>query len=653
MPPTSALLDDPAGAEPDLVPGPPGVAARRRRDVGRFAAAVAAAWALSAIAYVANVAVLLPVLLLIATASLLRGGQTLLDRLMLALATLAGTVCAAGVVFSVWPFGLHPVAVSGTGFTVLVVIAALTGRSPNLPRPRISDAVSALPALALLGVLLKPMVLNDAVVRLALAIDGEDYSRHIAQFDAIRHVGGYLFMQSHPTDFVYQGMVNYPQGSHLWAALLDGFIRSSASEYGSGMSVVEHYMILVIAGYALLGLAVVWSAQWIARGGLTLGRLLVVSAFTIATVTTGDLFSLMTFGYPSEVAGLTMSVLLVAVLARPVVRPGQQLLTVGSLLIAIGFCYYLFLPAAGLATLIFVVRHRSRLAKYKVTVLITAVVAGGFAMTPPILGLTVGDQAGALTVTTGSKSSRDYLLALLCVVAAGLMAQRSRRSGVWRGYAWCLAATLTLTGSLYAVQKLAGEDSSYYGNKTLHLVIAVLVVGVGALASHLPAPDRRREWSHRPRAWLTGAMPAALIALSIVAAHGLVRGDTPYRPAGKTTWTTVWLKGATTKRATADVLLTLVERMPAKPGTVSYVITESPYETWSLNLYLSAMQRTAGPVSKGLYNGIPLDKPGVQDAMINRITLPIRLIALSDRAYQTSLDLKRRHADRDIEVVRL
>ena len=61
---------------------------------------VAAAWALSVGSYLLHVAWLVPVVVLLGAASLLRGGRGLLDRVVLAAALLYGAVCAAGLPLS-------------------------------------------------------------------------------------------------------------------------------------------------------------------------------------------------------------------------------------------------------------------------------------------------------------------------------------------------------------------------------------------------------------------------------------------------------------------------------------------------------------------------------------------------------------------------
>jgi len=125
-----------APPQPIAPPAPTtGRTAPANRAQLRVGGLVAAAWLGIVVVYAAGLALVLPPLLLLAVASLLRGGRTLLDRLMLATGLLLGLTCVAGLVFTIWPWGMHPVPVAGTAFTALILLAARHRRRPALPRP--------------------------------------------------------------------------------------------------------------------------------------------------------------------------------------------------------------------------------------------------------------------------------------------------------------------------------------------------------------------------------------------------------------------------------------------------------------------------------------------------------------------------------------
>jgi hypothetical protein len=112
----------------------------------RLSVLLAASWAMATAFHLLRVDWLSALVVLAALASLLRR-RGVLDRILVALALLMGAGGAAGLLWSVWPWGLAPVAISGTALTALVVVAAATGRRPSLPAFRSSDLLPPLGAL--------------------------------------------------------------------------------------------------------------------------------------------------------------------------------------------------------------------------------------------------------------------------------------------------------------------------------------------------------------------------------------------------------------------------------------------------------------------------------------------------------------------------
>ncbi|WP_432836370.1 hypothetical protein [Dactylosporangium sp. CA-092794] len=608
----------------------------------RTFALIALAWLIVAALYTAGAAVALPPLLLLATASLLRGGRTLLDRLMLAFGLLLGATCAAGLVFAVWPWGLHPVAVAGTAATALILLAAWSGRRPNLPRPGWPDAVAAAVAGGVGLVAAWPVWHAGPQRRLAIMLEGEDLARHAAVFDAIRHTGGYLFAdRARAGRLVYGGMIDYPQGSHLLAGLLDGFVRSSDRSFGSGTGMLTHYLAYVLGGYVVLALALAWAAQWIGAGALTTARRLVLAALVAAACAAGPMLELLSFGYPSQVLGLAAAVLLLAVLIRPVARTRDQLLLVAALLAAVGFVYYLYLPPVALAALIWLALRWRRLTRRPVA-LVLAALCGAAAAAPMTYGVLVADQASALFATGYLVLGRGTLLALAALIATGLLTGRARRSRIWRGYAVTFVPVAAFAGVLLAGQRLFGVGSGYYASKALYLVLALLLAGAGAVALHLPSPAAARR-----RRSLPAAVPALI---AIVALTGAARAD---RPQPATDWARAWLDGPDPARtAQAALLLAAAARFPAPIPTI--VVGDDPgYESYRLTLFLSTLQRTSGDTAGAIYNHLPVTSPGRLDASVTSVRGPVRLLALTDAAERRARATRARHPGSRIEVVRV
>jgi hypothetical protein len=617
-----------------------------RRSVRVLALQVASLWVITVLAYVLHAAAVLPVAILVATAGLLRGGRTLLDRLMLATALLLGATCAAGLVFAVWPWGLHPVPVAGLAFTALILLSRLTGRRLVLPRPGLADLLSAGAALAMAGLVTVPLRRGGAADRLGLLLTGEDMARHTAIFDGIRHLGGYLFVDWHAgLAYAHPGMIAYPQGSHLTAALLDGFLRSSADRYGTGLDALNHYLVFVVAGYAFFTLAMVWAAQWLAGASLTPGRRVVlVAAVTLACAVT-ELMSLVVMGYPSEVMGLAETVLLVALLARPIARTGQQLVLLAALVVAIGFSYYLFLPVAGLAALIWLVRNRSRVRRHRV-VLALAVAAGAVAAVPIVLGLTVGQQATALLANGHLHPGRDLLVALGLVVLAGLIGRRARRSRIWRSYAWCLGAAVVLAAGLLVGQPLAGVTNGYYASKSLHLLLAVLVLGVGSLALRLPRPAPGRSPA------LRDAVPGALVAAALAVVSLAPWHDAPIHTVKDTTWARVWFFGEWRNNAVAGPVIREYRARAGAPPVPTFLVTDDGFSTYTGTLFLATLERTTTAVAPALYQGLSFNSPDLLDRMVVKVAGPVRIVAGTDAALARARQVQQRHPELPIEVVR-
>ncbi|WP_344618715.1 hypothetical protein [Dactylosporangium salmoneum] len=605
---------------------------------------VPGAWLAVAGLYAAHAAIVIPPLLLLATASLLRGGRGLLDRLMLATGLLLGATCAAGLVFAYWPWGLHPVAVAGTAATALVLAAARTGRRPQLPRPRRSDALTVAAAAVVALVAAWPLARAGAAGRLAIALEGEDLARHASVFDAIGRTGGYLFAdRARAGTMVYAGMIDYPQGSHLVAALLDGFVRSSDRASGSGTAMLTHYLAYVLGGYALLALALLWAAQWIAAGALTPARRLTLAAALAAACAAGEMLELLRFGYPSQVLGLAEAVLLLALLVRPLARTRDQLLLTAALLAAVGFTYYLYLPPLGLAALIWLATRWRRVARRPVA-LALATLCGLAAAVPMVRGLLFTDQVSALLTAGQLVLGRAALLALAALVATGLLTRRGRHSRIWRRYALVFIPCAANAGVLLAGQHLFGVGSGYYANKALYLVLALLLAGVGAIALHLPPPGaalRRRS--------LPVAVPALL---AIVALTGAGRAG-PYHPGAGGNWGLAWLQGANAeRRAQAGVLLRAVARFGG-PAPVIVVGDDTGYQSYRMTLFLSMLQRTSGATAGAVYIHLPMTSPGRLEASVDAVPGPVRLLALSDAARARAEAVAAGRPGSRVEVVRV
>ncbi|RKN14927.1 hypothetical protein D7147_26960 [Micromonospora musae] len=624
-----------AVATPPPVPPTAAPPAGRRRALV-VAVALLAAWVVPLLAYALHVAGLLPPLVLVTTAALLRVGRTLLDRLVLAAALLLGAICAAGLLFSYWPWGLHPVPVAGSALTVLLGYALVTGVRPRLPRPTAADLAPVLAAAFAALALAWPYLRADGLAgRLAYAMTGEDNSRHLATMEGIRAVGGYLFAHSDAAARIApEGMVYYPQGFHLTAALLDTFLRSSTAP-GGPASTLDHYLGWALAAYALLVLAVVWAAGRIA------GRLLdPVRAFALAGAVTAlalgsELTRFVVYGYPGESLGLALTAILIGLVCRPVARTGTQLCLLGALCVGIGFAYLMFLPVVGVLVLAWLVRHRRAVRRRPWLLVTVALVTAVLTPLPSVAGLLFTDQVDNVATGGGVFPRYDAFLALAGVVGAGLAAG-GLRLPVWRRYVGALAATVAFALGFRIYFQALGTDPRYYYGKTLHLLLVVLLIGLGAVLLLRPVPWRAASPAGaRPRA---ARLARVAVALSLVAGAagvaGLLRGGGVFaQPFGNrsTTWAQAWWSGTLDRPRQADVTVRALAQAPARPGEVTVVVSDHRREGYLETLFVATLQGSHGDSAPAFYN-LPLSEPARSAAVVAAEKRPIRFLTTSPEA---------------------
>ena len=569
----------------------------------RLAALVGGAWVLVTLAYLLGLAAIVPVVVLVATASLVRGGRSLLDRLIIALAVLLGASCLALLVFSVWPWKLHPVAVGGAALSVLAISGVLSGRRPNLPRPSFGDLLSVGAAAGVTAILAVPLLRGGLLGRVSIVAAGEDFGRHVTVFDAVQHVGGYLFLHwDAALRFTYEGMVTYPQASHVLSALLDNFVRSSAAPLGSGVDAMNHYLGFACATYGLFTLVMTWGVQWLAGPLLTPARRVALVGVVSAFCLTSEIFALVPRHYTSEVAGLIPVVLLVALLCRP---PTPRTTVIAALLVvAISFTYYLFLPAAALILAVWVARRR--LWRTRRLQVVAAAVALLVAAVPPVIGLTLGDQTRALLVTA-TPPPMEQLLEVGLVVVAGLWHRRALGSPRWRRYLGTIVIAAAIAIALYGVQLamagLPNRGGYYYGNKALHLLLVLFALGLGSVLNHLRPPAREYRPAHRKPTgstwlrWVVQVVPGVLVAVAAAAGTSLLINTEPGRVPAR-----AWYRGD--YYALIDIGRAVVHELnrPRPADAVTVVVAEDPVLAYRVQLFLSALDRSAGTLAPGMYN---------------------------------------------------
>jgi len=589
-------------------------------------AAVAAAWLVPLATHLVGVDALLLLIIVAGLVSLQRGGRTLVDRLVLAVAQLFGALCIAGLLFSVWPWHLHPVALGGSALTALVLLAVATGRRPALPgRARPADWLVVLGVLALGVLAIEPFALRDLGGRIGLLVPSEDMARHFLLTDAIGQVGGYAFLHSdafaaYAPPHLASGIANYPQGVFFGYAVLDRFLRSA----GTNADAVTGINVMIwcyVATFVFLALAVLWAVRRVAGAGRGVGALLGALGGTALYLYFGDPVSIFTRGYPGELAALALVAILTALVVRPLAHTGEQILTVALLLVGVAFTYHLFLPYAGLVAAAWAWRDRRRLWGRR-RVLLFGCALLTFALVTPVLNL----YAVALLVSRGTAlaTDRPATIALLGVVGVGLTLRRGLRSPARRMMAFALLAALAEVGALLVYQYAQIGHTIYYFEKTVHLLQIVALVGLGTLVRLAP---RRR-----PAPVCVGLLviSVALVGFggpthTMVGSHGLrlATGIDKGSPQGG-----------------RDAIL-MARRYPSGGGKVNVDLMHTPYANLFATYFGTAMQRDFrhGSAWYGFLN--PVDTPRTLadlEQMVCDSELPVRFFVQDPAASFLVLD---------------
>lgn len=617
------------GDAPDRSPSRPSPPRRWLWPLG----ALAVAWLLPLATDALGVDWLLPFVILVGTASLLRAGRTALDRLVLAAGLLTAATALFGLVISIWPWGLAPLPVAGFALTGLVGAAVLLRRRPSFPRSfGIADSLVVAAAVTCAGVMLWPFRSGGLTNQLAMVLHGEDFARHFMIFDAIRRAGGYMFQ--HSADLggsVLRPYMTYPQGSHFLFALLDNFARSS-TRVGDPLTSLGFLMWCFVGGFVFLCLAVLWAARWVAGPGLHGLVALPVLALISAVMLTQDPVQLIRNGYPSEIVGLALLVLALALLARPVRRHREQLVLVGTLTVGVAFSYYLWLPLLAIAVLAHLVQHRARLRRHRVAVVVTLVATAVGSLIVPLVNERA--NSGSQLVLGGGVAdvNRALLGALLVAALASPVAVRAvRRLPVWRAWLVQVAGALVLLVLLYVYQEVTIGETIYYYEKLLHQLMFLAFIGLGSLGV-VGQRLLRAEYGPRPaaRPRFAGALGAAVAALAAV---WMLAGPVPTR--AQTGPGALFIAGDTDDQGGARWVVWSYHHLPpTRQPTFTLVLTSTNmYDNFWATLYLSMLHRDYAKATPGW---VYLWPPRTQhfpvtktEALIAHYQWPVRVVVRS------------------------
>ncbi|MDH6124181.1 hypothetical protein [Kitasatospora sp. GP82] len=464
------------------------------------------------------------------TALQFRSRLTVLDRLALSAGLLTGWCCLLGVLASLWPWGLHPVALAEA--TVLPLAAAVLTR-PQCIRPGfpLADRLLLLAVAAVGWFYLGPLLDKDATGRLAALFHGEDLARHFALYDSVLRFGGYLvFHREQAAVALQDGFQSYPQGSHLVLAVLTAFARGGTATPEALVS-LGAFTLLVGALLAACVAAALWAVCRVAGPAFGGWAVLPLCALTGGYLVLVEATPLLFAGFESEIFGLALFALLTALVLRPLARPGEQLLLMGSLTVGLSFVYYLLLGAAVPLLLIWAVVHRRRWRPVRRAASAAAVLTGAAAALPVLANWQQADSASVLAMPGAVYPiARHLLLPLLALTVLGLLTRAARRNSVRRAALCAVLAVAGLALSLREYQIASTGSTAYYYEKLLHQLVVVGVIALAAAVVPLfGSPERRSptvgttEWRARAgrplRALWAGTAAFALLAVLVLNAQ--------------------------------------------------------------------------------------------------------------------------------------
>ena len=178
----------------------------------------------------------------------------------------------------------------------------------------------------------------------------------------------------------------YPQGSHFLLALINNF-WTSTSVPAAGMGLLNHYMELVLAVYALCVAAAGWAARWIAGPSAGEPMRCVVSAGSALFVLLGPAAHTLV-GDDSQLFAMAVLPVAAALAVRPPMPYRARLLLYAAATIVIFYSYNPFGPYVLLAFVLAAAAYRMPVIREWKATLMVAVPTAVIALYPSYLSAT-------------------------------------------------------------------------------------------------------------------------------------------------------------------------------------------------------------------------------------------------------------------------
>ncbi|MFE7189037.1 hypothetical protein [Kitasatospora sp. NPDC057541] len=589
---------------PSAPAGAPG-----RRSLPVLAAVVAAAWLVPAALVPLGLGIVVLPILLLAVASVIRVGGGLLDRLVVAGLIVVGSVLVSGLLFSLWPWGLSPVATSGTLLTAVAVTGWLARRRPRIPlRVRPSDLLVLGTAAVFWRYLHHPLAGKSAAERLSFFSTAEDRLNHFSYFSGIQHVGGYNFLHQEAAKayMMSPAEVTYPQGTHFLLAWVDSLVHSSADP-GAMLGVMNRYLLYVLAAYTLLATVLVWAARWIGGPRLRGWRTAAVCGTVMALMLASNYTYLVIHGFDSTIIGLLMFAVTLALLIRPAMGRAEYAVVALAGLITVTYVYNLFGAAVGVAVVLSVLVHRRRFAggpRRWLRYALMGAVGLGLAGLPSAVSV-LSELDVASTASLGGPSveaDRTLLVGGMLLALFAALAPTNRRTGSGQAHlAVVLGTGVVVFGfGWYQINTLG--EYSYYFEKLAGCAIVVALISLGAVGSLLrtPAPVR----SSRVRRLATDGVLSGLAVATALSLFAGMQWNVHSFKGGPVAWHTNSLIGWSRGDAWSDIGprdgATVLADLKDIQGPVMALYSNDDYKNLK-STWLAALLRERGGEMLPLY----------------------------------------------------
>jgi len=617
----SQALGSPAEAESSIgssAPRPP----RRgpvRPSLWVTVALFAGAWVVPILTQLSKTDPLLVLLIVFGTGGLVRVGGSIVDRLFVTTALLIGVAIVGGLLFSVWPWGLQPVAVGGLGLTLLVAGYVWYGAPPpwrGWPRKLLgTDAILLLGLVGGFLVAYWTSFSSTAGNRLGEAGRTGDRLRQFSLFDTIHRYGGYTFlMQGKVKQAVDPGVLAvYPPGQHFIYALGDIFLRSSENP-GNGVSEMIRYNIWVSLGYGFMVASVAWGARWVAGPALKGWRRVFLATAIAAFLTVGAFTSAIWCTWDSQVLGMAELALLAAVCFRPPTGWRAHAALMSALFIAVFMTYELFAPFAAILIAVSLFVYRKRLLPHWKPLLLVTIVTAPLALSEYVAAHAAGLNGSATaSQSTGFTIPLSWavLTVLGCFSVLGFAARPARRLPSAR--AALIAVLLSALAVLaYIVMQSQPLAYVYYFQKFVQAWALIMMVAAGTFGHLLRRPKLPSV------GWKGFGVGVCVFLLAIGATRSFwwsaqLNSPTSYpandpnqgaswAPSASSTWASVWMSGHWQPDNIGPLATLQHEHQLANNvPTITVVFPDSGSDNVDLSLQLAVLNHDAGLMGAVVY----------------------------------------------------